>query len=201
MISVMVKKTSVTLPTPLDLLADDHQHVLHLTAGMRVFSQGDATRGLFYVCEGRVNLIRHTEDGYEILIHRAIAGTTFAEASLFSDKYHCDANVVIDSVVIECCRSHLLALYERESGFARAMSERFSQQVQQARRHIEILSIRKAQERVYRAVVEGLLVGNVNALANEIGLSPETVYRSLASLVKSGRIDKIGYGRYAALET
>ncbi len=201
MISVMVEKTTVSLPTPLDLLSDDDQRVLHLGAGTRVFSQGDVTRGMFYLCEGRVNLVRHTEDGYEILIHRAIAGTTFAEASLFSDKYHCDASVVMDSVLIECSRLSLLALYEKQSGFALAMSERFSHQVQHARRLIEILSIRSAQERVYRAVVEGLLVGNVNALADEIGLSPETVYRSLASLVKSGRIDKTGYGRYATLKT
>ena len=80
------------------------------------------------------------------------------------------------------------------------MSERFSHQVQNARRHIEILSIRNAQERVYRAVVAGLLVGSVNALADEIGLSPETVYRSLAKLVNSGRIDKIGYGCYSPLK-
>lgn len=199
MISVMVEKSSVELPKPLDLLSNDDLRMLQLTAGTRLFSQGDATRGMFYLCRGAVHLARHTEDGHAILIHRANAGTTFAEASLFSEKYHCDACVIIDAVVIECSRPRLLELYERESGFALAMSERFSRQVQHARRHIEILSIRNAQERVYRAVVEGLLEGTVNALADEIGLSPETVYRSLASLVKSGRIDRIGYGRYAAL--
>ncbi len=197
MISVMVEKASVELPKPLDLLSNDDRRSLELTAGARLFCQGDAARGMYYLCVGRVNLIRHTEDGREILIHRANAGTTFAEASLFSDTYHCDACVIMDSMVVECSRSRLLELYERESGFALAMSERFSRQIQHARRHIEILSIRSAQERVYRAVVAGLLVGNVNALADEIGLSPETVYRSLASLVKSGRIDKVGYGRYA----
>ncbi len=199
MISVMVEKATIALPTPLNLLSSADQRILHLAAGVRVFSQGDVTRGMYYICEGRVNLVRHTEEGHEILIHRATAGTTFAEASLFSEKYHCDASVIIDAVVIECSRSSLLALYEKESGFALAMSERFSHQIQHARRHIEILSIRNAQERVYRALVEGLLVGSVNTLADEIGLSPETVYRSLASLVRSGRIDKLGYGRYAAL--
>ena len=200
MISVMVESASVVLPTPLDLLSDEDQRVLELPAGARLFSQGDATRGMYFLFEGCVNLIRHTEDGHKILIHRANAGTTFAEASLFSDRYHCDARVINDSVVIECSRSRLLNLYEREAGFALAMSERFSHQVQHARRQIEILSIRNAQERVYRAVVAGLLVGSVNALADEIGLSPETVYRSLAKLVKSDRIDKVGYGRYAVLK-
>ena len=200
MISVMVENASVDLPKPLDLLSSEDQRVLELTAGARLFSQGDATRGVYFLCEGRVNLIRHTEDGHQILIHRANAGATFAEASLFSDTYHCDACVITNSVVIECSRSRLLNLYERESGFALAMSQRFSHQVQHSRRHIEILSIRNAQERVYRAVVAGLLVGSVNVLADEIGLSPETVYRSLAKLVKSGRIDKIGYGQYAALK-
>ncbi len=76
MISVMVEKTSVDLPKPLDLLSSEDQHVLELTAGARLFSQGDATRGMYFLCEGRVNLIRHTEDGHQILIHRANAGTT-----------------------------------------------------------------------------------------------------------------------------
>lgn len=200
MISVMVEKASVELPEPLGLLSNGDRRMLQLTAGARLFSQGDTARGMYYLCEGRVNLIRHTEDGHEILIHRANPGTTFAEASLFSDTYHCDASVIMDSVVIECSRMRLLELYETEPGFALAMSKRFSRQIQHARRHIEILSIRNAQERVYRAVAAGLLVGNVNALADEIGLSPETVYRSLASLVKTGRIDKVGYGRYAVLK-
>ncbi|MFT6303631.1 MAG: DeoR/GlpR family transcriptional regulator of sugar metabolism, partial [Pseudomonadales bacterium] len=44
----------------------------------------------------------------------------------------------------------------------------------------------------------GMLKGSVKSLAHEIGLSPEVVYRSLASLTQSGRIQKVGYGQYKA---
>ena len=57
MISVMVENASVELPEPLDLLSKVDRRILELTAGARLFSQGHATRGLYYICEGRVNLI------------------------------------------------------------------------------------------------------------------------------------------------
>ena len=78
------------------------------------------------------------------------------------------------------------------------MCKRFAHQVQHTRARLELYSIRSADDRVLQAVVDGMLKDNVKSLAHEIGLSPEVVYRSLASLAKSGRIQKLGYGKYKA---
>ena len=51
-------------------------------------------------------------------------------------------------------------------------------------------------ERVFRAVADSMLNDSVRSLAHEIGLSPEAIYRSLASLSRSGRVQKVGYGQY-----
>ena len=98
--------------------------------------------------------------------------------------------------MIECSKRAVLARYRQDPQFALAMSERFANQVQQTRTRLELFSIRRADERVFRALAEGLLQESVRSFAHEIGLTPEVVYRSLASLTKSGRIRKIGYGLY-----
>lgn len=78
------------------------------------------------------------------------------------------------------------------------MSKRFATQIQQSRMYLEIRSIKSTEERVYRAIVEGMLRSRARSLASEIGLSEEAVYRALGALSRSGRIRKSGYGRYSS---
>jgi len=191
-----VTKSVITLPSPLDQL--DRRSTRHRTLcrGDFLFRQGEKTQGLFYVARGAVNLRRITEAGHEVLMFQARTGDTLAEASLFHKKYHCDAIASESSEIIQCMREAMLKQFRTDIGFALAMSERFAVQVQSARMRHEILSIKNAEERVYRALVEGLLSGTVISFAGEIGLSAEVVYRALSSLSKAGRIQKIGYGRY-----
>ena len=62
-----------------------------LQKGETLFCQGDETFAIFVVRRGQVRLVRHMEDGSEVLLHTARAGSTFSEAALFSPAYHCDA--------------------------------------------------------------------------------------------------------------
>ena len=167
-----------------------------LDKGEFLFRQGDESQGLFYVVRGAVELRRTTEAGHEVLMFQAKTGDTLAEASLFHIQYHCDAIATESSEIIQCMRETLLRRFRTDISFALTMSKRFAAQVQSARMRHEVLSIRNAEERVYRAVVEGLLSSSVRSLANEIGLTAEVVYRALSSLSKAGRIKKMGYGRY-----
>ena len=45
---------------------------------------------MFIVTEGQVDLIRHTHSGLRILLYSAGQGAVLAEASAYSDIYHCD---------------------------------------------------------------------------------------------------------------
>ena len=80
--------------------------------------------------------------------------------------------------------------------FARSMASRFASQIQETRRHVELLSIRSADERVLAALKDGLLVEEITTFAETIGLAPETVYRALAQLSKEYRIEKTARGQY-----
>ena len=184
------------LPDPLTRLPSSALRLRTVTREEALFHQGEATRGLFFLLKGAIHLQRVSGTGHLVVVLKAAAGDTFAEASLFHRTYHCSAIAAKPAEVIECSKHAVLKRYREDPDFALAMSERFAQQVQVARARLEIFSIRSADERVFRAVADGMLKDSVRSLAHEIGLSPEAVYRSLASLSRSGRVHKVGYGQY-----
>ena len=63
----------------------------HLARNETLFRVGDPTIGLVLVCSGRLELVRTSPEGRRSVLHRADAGATFAEASLFEERHHCDA--------------------------------------------------------------------------------------------------------------
>lgn len=181
---------------PFDQVPKSAQRLRHYSRGEMIFAQGDLTRGLYYVVEGVVTLKRYTQQGQGVVIHRARAHGVFAEASLFSDRYHCHAIAEENSRVLEFDRATLINMFASNSHFAMAMAGQFAHQLQQQRRRMELLSIKRADERIYNAMIAGDWEGNVMALAAQVGLSHEATYRGLAALVKKGLIVKVGRGAY-----
>ena len=184
------------LPPPLDRLDKSDLLRRELAYGETLFVQNSATTGLFYLVSGTIDLKRSTRSGHIVMIHRARSGDTFAEASLFSDTYHCTATAVCEVLVIECKRSAISRLLDMDIEFARSMASRFATQIQESRRRVELLSIRAADERILTALNDGLLVEDITTFAEIIGLAPETVYRTLAQLSREGRIVKTARGQY-----
>lgn len=184
------------LPDPFHVVPDDARRGLHVAKGGVAFRQGERTRGLFFVVDGVVELRRVTEAGDVVVLHRAATGETFAEASLFSETYHCDAVAIEATDLVELDRAHILRAIRSDVDFAMALSRRFATQIQAYRRKLELLAIRSAEGRVHAALADGMLTADIKSLAAEIGLTHEAVYRALASLVKQGRVKKRGHGRY-----
>jgi CRP-like cAMP-binding protein len=184
------------LPSPLDRLQEKDQVLRTIQGGDVLFVQNSATVGLYYLISGTIHLKRSSSGGHSVIIHRAHEGDTFAEASIFSDTYHCTATAAVESRLIECSRSAIETLFNSDLNFAKNMASRFARQMQQCRRRVELLSIRAADERILEAIVDGLLVENIASFAETIALAPETVYRNLANLTREGKIVKTARGRY-----
>lgn len=184
------------LPQPLDRLKSAQRQQRTLSRGETLFVQDSATTGLFYLISGAFNLSRTTNNGHSIVIHRARPTETFAEASIFSDSYHCTATATCESIVIECQRAAITNLLNTDIKFAHTMASRFATQIQESRRRTELLSIRAADERILAALKDGLLVDDITTFADIISLAPETVYRTLALLSQKGKILKTSRGQY-----
>lgn len=187
----------IDLPGLLRELPDGARIERTYDKGDLVFQQGDACGGIWFIQSGRVDLQRVTETGHLVLIHRALKSESFAEASLFSARYHCTARVVqAGTTLIELERAALLGAMGADSAFAANLCAMLAGQVQSYRRQVEVLSIRKADERVFVAVAHGMLGDDIKAFAAQIALSHEVVYRALSSLARQGRMVKLARGQY-----
>lgn len=166
-----------------------------VAAGTPLFRQGDRSFGIFLLGSGRVRLQRATAEGAVVTIHLARPGEMFAEASLFSESYHCDAVAEVDSEVWlypkDLLTRHLRAEPEALWDFTRELARR----LQGLRQRYEIKQIRSATERVLQFLRlhcsdEGIfpLQGALKDVAADVGLTHEAFYRALAALEKQGRI-------------
>ncbi|MDU8912013.1 Crp/Fnr family transcriptional regulator [Aestuariicoccus sp. MJ-SS9] len=186
----------MSYPAPFDSLPETACRARDMGAGDLLFRQGENSSGLWLVLDGEVHLVRHGEAGHRVVLARAAAGQTLAEASLFAPTYHCDAEVVAPGRAVRFRKQALLQRIDRDPGFARALMQRLARQVQASRRQVELLSIRSAEDRVLAALADGGQTGTVMALAAQIGLTHEATYRALAALVRRGLAQKLGRGRY-----
>ena len=164
-----------------------------------VFRQAQPVFGVGLVQTGVVELLRHTESGIKVKVSTARSGETFAEASVFSDVYHCDCVAQGPSKVTLYRAEAIRALLRSDPDFSLRFTEQLARQVQRARQQKEILAIRSAKQRVLAALADGWLRGTIMNFAAEIGLTHEAVYRALSALEAEGKVRKTGRGKYATL--
>jgi CRP-like cAMP-binding protein len=180
------------LPATVRIAAIDRK----LKSGEALFRLGDRTAGLCEIVTGRVRLARVDRSGREIVLHVAGPGETIAEASLFSPTYHCDAIASTNATVRIYPKREVLGAFERDPKAAQAFSATLARQVMNLRTRIEQRNIRSARERVrhYLAInaeTDGKSValrGTLKDIAAELGLTHEALYRTLASLERTGEI-------------
>lgn len=166
-----------------------------LIPDQRLFRQDDVTEGLFFLEGGRIDLVRYTASGTLARIHAAKPGETFAEASLFATRYHCDAVATLPSYVRRLAKRPVLARLETDSSLSRAFAVHLAASLRQTRRRMELLFVNPLSERLHLRLEELADEGgqlppdiSIKSVAEEIGATPEATYRALAQLERSGRV-------------
>lgn len=123
-------------------------------------------------------------------------GERFAEASLFAERYHCDAVAVSDAVGACYPKAACLARLDADAPARLDLTADLARQVMTLRARLTLRDIRPARERVLAFLVaeagdDGrtiVLDGLLREIASAIGLSPEAFYRTLAQLEREGAI-------------
>jgi CRP-like cAMP-binding protein len=160
------------------------QRKRELAAGEVLFHAGDPVRSLFLVISGDVRLVRVLPHGIQLTLQRAGASAILAEASLFAGRYHCDAVAAEPSVLRTVPLRRVETMLRDDPEFARAWARHLAHEVQHARAHAEILSLKLVSERLdaWAAIHDDALPpkGQWRQLASEIGVTPEALYRELA---------------------
>lgn len=169
-----------------------------LRAGQTLFRAGGRTTGFYEVVKGKVRLVRVDRSGREAILQVAGPGDMFAEASLFSSTYHCDAIATTDAVVRLYPKSLLVAELERDPKLLLAFSAMLARQVMALRTRLEQRNIHSARDRVrhyltVNAEANGRTVtlrGPLKDIAAELGLTHEALYRTLADMAANGEIER-----------
>ncbi len=164
----------------------------------RVFRKGDTVRFVFLVLDGALRLSRFARDGSEIALHRACRGEFFAEAALDAACYHCDAIASQASTLLAFPADQVRELLDQDPAFARQWIALLTRQLHAARTRVERLALKSAAERVLHYLhTEGqgprsevALTGSLKDLARELGLTHESLYRTLARLQRDGVVTR-----------
>jgi len=171
-----------------------------LSAGESLFRAGGKSVGFYEVVGGTVRMLRTDRSGREAVLQTASAGETLAEASLFSPAYHCDGVASTEAVVRFYNKAAVLSELQRNPDFARAFAAMLARQVMGLRTRLERRNIHSARDRIrhfltVNAEADGRtvkLAGTLKALAADLGLTHEALYRTLARMQADGEIVRNG---------
>lgn len=117
----------------------------HTDKNPLVFKAGSPAAAAFRVLEGEVHLLRHAPDGTAIVIPRARAGDFFAEASLFSRRYHCDALSVRPSTCLHLPVSALRQALQQDPTLALEWIAALSGNLRSQRSALERMALKGAR--------------------------------------------------------
>ena len=156
-----------------------------------LFYQNDAVCSVYIVDAGLVELTRNLHDGTSIVLQRAGDRTILAEASVYSQIYHCDAFARYSSTVFVLPKATFLKFLRDDEELSLMWGKKLAQEIQSTRNRLEILSRHTVSDRLDGWLVlndsEMPLKGEWKSIASQIGVSPESLYRELAKRRKNAK--------------
>ena len=162
-------------------------------AGKTIFRQADRPEAMLYVLTGEIRLVRRSREGAEIVLQRSRGGF-FAEASLESKAYHCDAIAAAAGQLLRFPMKAFRDALDHDAVFRNAWIGQLAGEVRKLRARCERLSLHGAAERILHYLeVEGTdgaisLLQSRKAWAAQLGLTHEALYRTLRRLQAEGTI-------------
>jgi CRP-like cAMP-binding protein len=175
------------LPAELLRLCEPQQY----DRGARLFVAGRKPEYMFYVMQGEVVLERTGQHGESVILQRARQGFA-GEASLQSERYHCDARGLAPADLVRRPGRAWRAALESDPLFAGRWIGMLNREVRRLRLQCERLSLHRVQDRlVHLLETEGSegrlpLEAGLKSIAAEIGVSHEALYRCVAGMEKQG---------------
>jgi CRP-like cAMP-binding protein len=165
----------------------------HLKKSTLLFKTGKKPEWMFFVLSGEVTLARLSQHGDPVVLQRTRHGFV-SEASLQSPKYHCDAVVVAEAEIIQIPIQTLADALSTDPDFAGRWINMLNQEVKRLRLQCERLSMKSVKDKVLHLInTEGQngkyqVNTGLKSLAGQLGITHESLYRTLAALEKSKTI-------------
>lgn len=167
--------------------------------GTAVFCEGDATNGFYVVVSGRVKVYKLSPEGKEQTLHLLGPGEAVGEAAVFAgSRFPAHAEAVEAAQLLFLPRDAFIDVLHKHPALSLGMLATLSRRLKQFTQLIEALALKEAPAR-FASYLMLLRRQDVHAdsvelgmakrqLAAILGLSPESLSRVLARLVKEGVI-------------
>jgi len=155
---------------------------ISLPSSACLFRREDKVQRVYLIVTGSMKLERTLTEGDPLVLKRAGAGALLAEASLFAERYHCDAIACEPSELLALPKKIVLERLHATPVSAVAMVAETSREVQQLRARIEILRLKRVSDRLdaWFEIFDAPGKGQWVDVAEAIGVSPPALYRELA---------------------
>ena len=186
---------------------DEIKHTTSYPAGALVFMEGQAARGVYVVCQGRVKMLTTNSDGKTLILKIAEPGEILGVHSVVTGRAH--------EVTVETLQPSQLAFIPRDAflNFMKhnadaclAAAQHISRDCQSAYDMIRSIGLsHSVSEKLARLLLQWTLSGKVKdgvirvnlsltheEIAQLIGSSRETVTRTLSDFKKQGVIELHG---------
>ena len=161
--------------------------------GQAIFSEGDETKGLFVVVDGRIKIYKVSSEGKEQILHIIEAGQSFGEVTVFTgQQLPANAQALVKSQLLLFPRSAFVGLVTANPSLALNLLAIMSKKLRQFAVQIENLSLKEIPARLASYLIylaeeqssEDVVTLNVSKgqLASLLGTIPETLSRIFAKL-------------------
>jgi CRP/FNR family transcriptional regulator, dissimilatory nitrate respiration regulator len=148
-----------------------------------LFFTGGSVQSMYFVSQGQVDLVRHTQSGTRILLFWAGEGKVLAEASAYSETYHCDGTASEPSQVLAIPVTTFRARLDQDTRLASLWAAQLARGLQAARMNSAIKTMRTVDERLDAWLDDGRAIpnkGEWQLLAQALGVTREALYRAMA---------------------
>jgi CRP-like cAMP-binding protein len=165
--------------------------------GAAIFLAGQRPTWLFFVASGEAALSRTDRNGRSLVLRRVSRGF-LAEASLSSARYHCDAHSLAATELIAFPVTAVRRAIDSDAEVRWSWIGMLAAEIRRQRDSAERLSLKSVRERLLHWLLtegeDGRFVFRTSrkALAAELGVTHEALYRTIAALVRSGELSDDG---------
>lgn len=175
--------------------------------GEEVFAEGEAADFFYKVMSGTVRVCKLLSDGRRQIEAFPLPGDIFGLES--GAEHHFTAEAVEDTVVLAFRRSRFASLVHDNPAFGDQIMSAMIQSLERAQEHMVLLGRKTAQEKIAtflldmsRRLAKGDRVElpmQRTDIADHLGLTIETVSRTLTQMVRDGLIKLAATGRTIVL--
>ncbi len=169
--------------------------------GSVIITEGSTGHNIYFILEGSVDVVLYTEEGKRVLLSVLTEGNFFGEMSVLENLPR-SANIEARTQcrILEVSKPSFLRVIQSHPECALAIMTELCKRLREADEKIRILSLNSATERV-KKYIELLWAKSRQAgipfelppktrIAEEIGLSRETVTRIIKKLQEEGWLKK-----------